>query len=598
MKSLMTLMREVLADAGTWCRTSTTRDWETIARRVEHEGMSFLTITLPAFGRDFERALDQGAVSHDLFQGFSWTGGLPRFLGGFLGLVFDRRTGVLRSDADPSTIQAIRQITLLFAKILLPASQPRQEAALSQYLDTEAEVRRFSRDVAEEDLLRFSRGARTLFLPLLARVERDVWENYTIPRHGPGSTADRISGNQKFVPRTWHERLEPLFPMGEYVIPNWRYWKDLQGIELLAPEDEPPVKVVLVPKTLKTPRVIAMEPVCMMYTQQSLMNSLVGSIERDDILSNFLGFSDRVPNQDMAQEGSLLGNLATLDLSEASDRVANVLVERLFSSTPFLRDCVQACRSTRANVRGEVYDLAKFASMGSALTFPVEEMVFLTTVYLAMEAQAGHRLSLRQFYRAAVGRVRVYGDDIVVPVDLVPFVLEELDRYGFRVNRNKSFWKGSFRESCGGDFYAGEDVSIVRVRRKFPEARSDSEAIVSLFSLRNQFYWHGYWRVVAWLDSVLRKLAPAPYVLSTSPVLGLQSALGYESAHRFCDRLQVPLVKGLKVIPRTPSDPLEGIWALVKCLIHQGEDPLELGHLLRAGRSPVVDTKPVWAPPY
>lgn len=597
MKSLMELLREVLADAGTWCGVSTSRDFETVTTRVGHEGLSFLTITLPRFGQDFERSLALERVGHDLFLGFRRKGSLPLFLGGFFDRVFDRKTGVLRADADPTSVQAIRQICHLFGKILLPASEKRQRKALEGYIRTEVEVQQWSANVSPDDLRLFGQAASALYLPFLARLERDVWENYTHPKHGPGSTADGLSGNQKYRQRVWHERLEKCFPMGEYLIPSHRYWKDLQDVELRAPEQEEPVKVILVPKTLKTPRVIAMEPTCMMYAQQSLMVPLVEGLERDDYLSPFVGFTDRGPNQTMAQVGSLDGSLATLDLSEASDRVSNLLVLALFRHTPFLSECVQSCRSLRGRVNEDVINLSKFASMGSALTFPIEEMVFLTIVFLAASEQAGHQLSRAEFSRLK-GKVRIYGDDIIVPTDLAPYVVRKLEAFGFKINAAKSFTEGNFRESCGAEYFRGHDVSITRVRRALPERRTDSSEIVSLFSLRNQFYWRGYWRVVPWLDVLLRRFAPAPYVLPTSPVLGLQSALGLEDPERICKHLQVPLVRGLKVRSTPPVDRLDGVGALLKVLLHTGDEPMEVSHLERFGRSPAVRTKLAWAPPF
>lgn len=70
MKSLMVLLQAVLLDAGQWCCTSTTRDFKEISRRVEHEGLSFLTITLPNFCRDFESCLDKGMVDNTAFLSF------------------------------------------------------------------------------------------------------------------------------------------------------------------------------------------------------------------------------------------------------------------------------------------------------------------------------------------------------------------------------------------------------------------------------------------------------------------------------------------------------------------------------------------------
>jgi len=122
MKSLMLLWRDVAQDLGDRCAASTTRDIDTVTRRVEHEGISFLTIALPDFGRDFDEAIDQGKVAHAHFAGFRRRGGLPRFLGGFLELVFDRLTGVLLANPSSAAVQAVRQLTRLFSKVSLKCS--------------------------------------------------------------------------------------------------------------------------------------------------------------------------------------------------------------------------------------------------------------------------------------------------------------------------------------------------------------------------------------------------------------------------------------------------------------------------------------------
>jgi len=81
-KSLMLLWQELAKELAMWCSTSADRDINTVSVRTEHEGVSFLTITLPAFGKEFERALDQGYIADDQFTGFrAGSGGLPRFLG-------------------------------------------------------------------------------------------------------------------------------------------------------------------------------------------------------------------------------------------------------------------------------------------------------------------------------------------------------------------------------------------------------------------------------------------------------------------------------------------------------------------------------------
>lgn len=159
MKRLMLLLQYTLEDSGVWCRTSTDRDWKTISARVEEEGESFLTITLPNFGKDFQKSLDQGFVGPDAFAGFKRRGGLPVFLRGFLSNIFDPVTGVLidvpfyptdhpfadladeRVGLIVNCIRAVRQITLMFSKINEESTSARTRKAILEYLLCEEEVR-------------------------------------------------------------------------------------------------------------------------------------------------------------------------------------------------------------------------------------------------------------------------------------------------------------------------------------------------------------------------------------------------------------------------------------------------------------------------
>jgi hypothetical protein len=85
----------------------------------------------------------------------------------------------------------------------------------------------------------------------------------------------------------------------------------------------------------------------MQYMQQGLMEVFVESIEGHDKHSWIVGFLDQQPNQLLAQEGSLTGKLATLDLSEASDRVSNQLVIEMLDRHTLTREAVQAADRRR-----------------------------------------------------------------------------------------------------------------------------------------------------------------------------------------------------------------------------------------------------------
>jgi len=602
MKSLMLLLQEVLLERGTWCRTSTSRDWKTISARVEHEGLSFLTIALPAFAKDFEKSLDVGKVDRNLFQGFSWKGGLPRFLGGFLDLVFDRGTGLLLDSPDIEAIRSVRQICLMFGKVLIPCSDARNEAAIDGYIECEKEVRAYDNRRTHGMYQEFSRMSVRLWADVFTDVDARIYDVDVMPKHGPGQTADRLTGNRKYRQTEWPERLDAVFPHGEFLVPNLRYTREgvLDYVELLEPGAERPVKVTLVPKTLKSPRIIAMEPTAMMYGQQAIAEILVEGIEGDDILSSFVGFRDQTPNQEMARIGSLTGTLATLDLSEASDRVSNQLVRTLVTHWPHLAGALDATRSRKADVPGRgVIRLAKYASMGSALCFPIEALVFATIIFLGIQDELGRPLTKRDL-KSLKGQVRVYGDDIIVPVDYVQAVIRRLEDFGLRVNAGKSFWTGKFRESCGKEYYAGEDVTIVRVRRVFPSSRQDADEVISLVSLRNQLYKAGSWRTCMWLDDEIRKLIPFPVVSDTSPVQGRHSFLGFQAErYETGETMQRPLVKGAIVKSTLPRNSVSGEFALLKYFLRRDANDslpaIDREHLTRSGRPDSVDIKIRWA---
>ena len=599
MKSLILLWKMVANDYATRCCTSATRDGKTVSGRFKHEGLSFLTITLPSFGNDFQKSLNQGIVDRNQFQGFSWSGGLPRFLGGFLDLVFDRGTGVLLDDPDIDAILAIRQLTLMFGKILLPCSDARIKGAIDRFIECEKDIKRVDSTLSSADLADFRRVSSVLFGSLFTRMDSDIFYGRILPKHGPGATADRLRGNAKYNQRTWTQRLEKVFPFGEYIFPSWSYYDHFVDVDILEPGQELPVKVTPVPKTLKTPRIIAIEPTAMQYAQQGVLHNFLSNLERYDTLSKLLGFDDQKPNQLMAQQGSISGSLATLDLSDASDRVSNQLVREMLRHHPHLREGVDACRSRKADVPGHgVVRLSKFASMGSALCFPFEAMVFLTCVFIGIERELNTPVS-DEFISKFVNKVRIYGDDIIVPTDFVHSVVDSLELFGARVGVDKSFWIGRFRESCGKEYYNGFDVSIVKARRIFPTHRKHVQEVISLVSLRNQLYKAGCWGTVKWLDQNIEKLIRHfPVVSDTSPVLGRHSFLGYET-QRMHDHLHSPLVKGYTVVSRLPSDLLDGPGALLKFFLKRGGQPsVDRRHLERAGRPHAVDIKLRWASPF
>ncbi len=612
MKSPITLWNNLALECARWCCTAATRDIKTVASRFEYEGWSFLTITLANFGKDFEKSLDQGFVERNLFHGFSWKGGLPKFLSGFLALIFEPGTGVLLPEPSYDAIRSVRQLTLMFGKVNIDCSPERVAAAYESYMQCELEVKRSDRLLDQRLINRssgvpysweqFTRIGSLLFRDIFSNMDREVYYGEIVPKHGPGATADRLSGNRKYQLATWTTRLDKVFPAREFLIPNDHpnYWSVLERVDFHEPGDEEPVRVIHVPKTLKTPRIIAIEPTCMQYVQQGLLESFRRNLHNDNVVYSMIGFDSQEPNQALAQKGSLDGSLATLDLSEASDRVSNQHVQHLLARHSHLRAGVDACRSRKADVPGKgVIRLAKFASMGSALTFPFEAAVFLTAIFCGIESELNAPLT-RGRINAFKGQVRVFGDDIIVPTEYVHSVIAALEAYGFKVNTNKSFWTGQFRESCGKEYYAGHDVSICRVRHLPPHNRQYASRVISMVSLRNQLYCSGYWQTVRSLDTFLEEILNGyfPAVSDSSAVLGRHSFLGYQS-EKNDPNLHTPLVKGWKIRTVIPKDTLTNYGALSKYFLKRGLQPsFNEDHLERAGRPLVVNIKLGWSRPY
>jgi len=634
MKSQLELLQMVLEDFGDRCSISTTRDYETVARRLDDEGFSFLTITLPAFGKDFEKSLDCGQINPGrAFTGWKFSGGprgyLPRFLGGFLGLVFNPSTGRLLdvSEKQIMAIQAIRQITLLYGKINHPCTETRVRAAIRKYIKCEEDVIRndIELQVNPHVVDSFARIGRLLWAGLLSSIDNSIYAEGVLPKHGPGATADLLRGNAKYDQAEWPARMEeiPGLTHWENLISSESFVDRLVAVNILDPGAERPVRVITVPKTLKTPRIIAIEPTAMQYMQQGILEVMVRQIERDDNARNFVKFDEdgQEINRLLAQEGSAVGRFdpynpqgfATLDLSEASDRVSMQHVRLLLANHTVLREAVEATRSLKAAVPGNgVIHLSKFASMGSALCFPFEALVFTTVVFLGIETALGRPLRKRDI-KSLRGKVRVYGDDIIVPSAYASCVSGALSLFGFEVNHDKSFWDGMFRESCGGEFYAGHDVTVSRVRTDFPTSHRHGDELMSTVSLRNRLAKAGLVRSVRFLDQMLLRITPLPWVSETSALLGRHICLTLEQetdfntgktvwpsqSYKYDSDLHRPLVRGGLVEPRSPISNLDDYGALMKWFLKRGEEPFQdVDHLLRAGRPRAVRIKTRWTCPF
>ena len=596
MKSEVELWITCLKEAGGTLGVRTCRDEAYALSRIENEGLAFLTITLPRFEKDFLRSISLGRVASDSFVGFKRKRGLPCFLWGFLSRVFNS-DGSLQPNVDPRVVKHVRQILLLLSKVEYPVSALRNEQAIAAYVETD----RGLPELPDELLNEFERCASILLGDYLRSVESKIWSRSWLPRHSGGALATKETPNGRWGNTTWTERLQDVIPYWDdlLIIPS----EDPVDVSVLTEEQEPPAKLVLVPKTMKGPRVIVEEPCHMQYVQQGVFHvmSEVLRESRYSALAGSFSWASQDRNRDLARLGSIDGSYATIDLSEASDRVSLQLVDRLLASSRYLRQVVMAARSRKVKLPdGSVIDINKFASMGSSLCFPIESMVFYVIAEMGKASVDAVVPSARRMRPS--GRVRVYGDDIIVPQAAVHQVLTLLEAYGLKVNVDKTFSTGNFRESCGSDWYRGQDVSVFRLRHPMPIGPKQLELLRCAIAFHNTVYDSGWFRLADEVRQILLGIRPfIPRVPVGTRAHGLYSWEG-PFVTRTNPKLHRKEYKVLSFLEEKPSDRLSGYGALKKSLTmletSQEESTSVSDHLERAGRSRCVKVNIEWYAPY
>ena len=575
MKSMDRLAVAILNDIGRLYHVDTSRDEKTLVTRSREEGQSFLTITLPSFEKDLLGSLEDGYISSTRFAGFARRAGLPAFLQGFLRKLFP--DGTVSPVADPALIKSVRQFLLAFKKVERDCTQKRVLAALHQYHETDSSIPQLS----DELLLALTRVSRKLYGRYFTELEAELLTELR-PRHSGGSLATRETYNGRFSSTRWSERIQKVFPDWDYFYLNAHHMLDGVSTELDPEGCEPPAKVITVPKTQKTPRVIAMEPVYNQFVQQGILRAMTEVLSKPQHrpLWKVICWETQQMNRDLAKLGSEDGSIATLDLSEASDRVSLQHIKAILAPWPLLTEMVLCCRSTSASTPLGVQELRKFASMGSSLCFPFETILFSIISYIGMERVLGSASSMKAIWP----KWRIYGDDIIIPVDTTLSVIDALETYGLKVNTNKSFWRSNFRESCGADCFKGVDVSVHKLKADIDPAIMSPDSLESTIHFRNflyeEFVYDGAVRV---LDGIILRQRYVP-TTPKRPLDGI-SLLGEGGTVQMCKYLHRPIWKVLRLRRKAPHDPLDGWGALRKFFLNEGIDPLSKEHLTRDGRS-------------
>jgi hypothetical protein len=271
------------------------------------------------------------------------------------------------------------------------------------------------------------------------------------PRLGPGASttikkADSCARNKLGAEMTASSELFPFLSEILAETPGWTSRTESGAPFKGAPP--PSVRedvgvVEFVPKSWKTDRAIVKEPMLNAFWQLGIGDYIAARLSRS-------GCDLRVGqtlNRLAAKRGSFTGELATLDLSSASDTVSKGIV---FDLLPFeWSDFLRKFRTGRVRLGGAIVEQQKFSSMGNGFTFPLETLLFYALASSCSE------------------ECYVFGDDIIVRTCAVGILKEVLAACGFLVNHDKSFTEGPFRESCGGDYQLGIDVRPCFVKNRF-----------------------------------------------------------------------------------------------------------------------------------
>lgn len=543
------------------------RDMRTISARLESEGLSFLTKTLPSLGKAIDLALEVGRFTpvpgFGLYRARGKVWKTPKLFSALFSVTFDS-DGLLLAGGN-TAVPFLRQLCFMLYKLELPFTPEHARAFSERFKTTDSSLSKVI--LPHNRVLRVAR----MFL-------RKVFEGFDPfniePAHGPGAVAERVRGRDKYrtICDSYLPRIDQYYPYVTYVSKGVLF-QDAASLtaHIKQERDLPPSRVCFVPKDSRGPRVIAAEPAVLQYLQQGLSRKLVRYVENHPLTRGHVLFTDQSVHRGLALRASVTGRHATLDLQDASDRVSIQLVKALFPEP--LLSCILSLRSTAAVLpSGEKIVMQKYASMGSALCFPIEALTFYAL-------SVGSLWHLRKTLKPP--SVFVYGDDIITRTQYAEVVRSSLEEFGILFNRRKCFTTGSFRESCGCDAFRGEDVTPVRVRAVV----SVDPQLVTLVPLNknaNAFFDKGYWRTSEYLHRFVERvwgLIPTAHptfsgLCRTSAILPPTKLLPSRVKSRWNRAYQVREIRTLRICAKPLFSPFPDFRVRLGYDLQRGQTPI------------------------
>jgi len=554
------------------------RDLSRIFSLVETRGERSIFIDFPACAKSLDYALSRGQLNTEDFAILGKTrDGIPEFMHSTFRKVFDNDGRLWREGPDVGAVQALRQVLLLYKKVQIPCSEEKIRHECKAFFSLDRTLRlgtdawfglgSFDPGINLADASMYDKRTPELFgdVPVfptslvrlaqrvcdqVARGFRDINVDAIIGNHGPGAVADSTSGVDKYVFPTWSPQLERVFPRDLHSSANTRVF-DYAG----AYDGEPsgmlrmlPAKLIPVAKTQEKPRLIASEPTANQFIQGGLRKFIRGRIE-SGMLQRCIAISDQSLSRDLAVRASLDSSIATVDLSNASDRLSMWTVERVFRQAPCLLEALAASRSqfiVDKKYTKQHAQLRKYAPQGNATVFPIQSIVYCclalaASVWSRPGLKIGRDSDLWSSINKMTHVVRVYGDDIVLPSRALPALSSLLELCQLKVNGGKSHYSGSFAESCGMDAFMGTDVTPVYMASVDDEVKPGN--VQSAIDVSNDCYKIGLLHLgnrvmegvpehIISLLAVSRQPGPSTLLFTYSPGIKAERRRTNRSLHR------------------------------------------------------------------
>jgi hypothetical protein len=502
-----------------------TRDREFIIRRIKNEGFTFITHTLPILMTGLLNLLEHGTVSFPqlkLQRGTNY----PQCFRRMFEIVMNEHN--YNASVQATAMDLIYNISTAFKKLRGRPNMDNHQQQYDDFVKVDSDLGKISEEfLTSPEIEPIMSSIATQWGVFASGLSLDDLE--CVPRPGPGATVGNLPKHARYSPSVLYKSLNDVFPYEDWFYSHpWDVCQESRSFLQLskAAVSQPHSEYLLVPKTFLKWRGICKEANEVQFLQQALRRQLYARIENH--LSKGIPIRNQEVHQELALTASENREKATIDESEASDRIARLLVWHMTQLTPDYRDALMAV-STKyvkppkwANTT-ELLETKKFAPMGSAVCFPIMSLVHYFLIKAIILVHCPDR-SIKVL-TGLCNQVSVYGDDIVLPSSMIDLVYEWLPKFGMKINQTKSFAKSFFRESCGCHAYKGMDITPVYIKyTNFSSTdASDAKTLASLLAAESTLHNRGKTRTAKFLrDHIETKWRNLPYVSNVTPLVGYQ----------------------------------------------------------------------------